>query len=217
MITRTKPEVSLKAKYGKVIRISLILSLLLLTAVLVAVPRMEQKETEIEQPNVQIENVEIPETQQYERPPAPSRPTVPVASENEDIAEDVTIEETTFQEFEASEAPPPAPEEGPKVKFIPYDEPPELIGGMQALQRAIKYPEIAKEAGVEGTVIVQAFINQEGSVEEVVIVKGVPKTGLNEAAIEAVQRTKWKPAKQRDRAVGVWYSIPIVFRLKNAG
>ncbi len=214
MITRTKPEVSLKAKYGKVIRISLILSLLLLTTVLIAVPRMEQKETEIEQPNVQIENVEIPETQQYERPPAPSRPTVPVASESEDIAEDVTIEETTFQEFEASEAPPPAPEEGPKVKFIPYDEPPELIGGMQALQRAIKYPEIAKEAGVEGTVIVQAFINKEGNVEEVVIVKGVPKTGLNEAAIEAVQRTKWKPAKQRDRAVGVWYSIPIVFRLK---
>lgn len=143
-MTRKNPDVSLKARYGKVIRLSLILSLLLLTTVLVAVPRMEQKETEVEQPDVQIENVEIPETQQYAKPPAPSRPTVPVASENEEIADDVTIDETTFQEFEAAEAPPPAPEEGPSLKFVAYDERPELIGGMQALKRLIKYPEIAK-------------------------------------------------------------------------
>jgi len=217
MITRKKPEVSLKAKYSKVIRVSLIFSLLFLTTVLIAVPRMQPKETKLEQPNVEIQNVDIPETEQYEKPPAPSRPTVPVASEREDIPEDVTIGETTFEEFQAADAPPPAPEEGPKVKFIPYDEAPQLIGGMQSLQRLVQYPEIAKEAGVEGTVIVQAFINKDGRVEQVVVVKGVPKTGLDEAAIEAVKKTRWKPAKQRDRAVGVWYSIPIVFRLKNAG
>lgn len=217
MITRKKPEVSLKAKYSKVIRIGLIVSLLFLTTVLIAVPRTPPKETKVEQPNVEIQNVDIPETEQYEKPPAPSRPTVPVASEREDIPEDVTIGETTFEEFQAADAPPPAPEEGPKVKFIPYDEPPQLVGGMQALQRQVHYPEIAKEAGVEGTVIVQAFINKEGRVEKVVVVKGVPKTGLDEAAIEAVKKTRWKPAKQRDRAVGVWYSIPIVFRLKNSG
>jgi len=85
------------------------------------------------------------------------------------------------------------------------------------LRRHIHYPEIAQEAGIEGTVIVQAFINEEGRVTQVNIVKGIPKTGLNEAAIEAVKKTKWKPAKQRDRAVGVWYSIPIVFKLKNSG
>ncbi len=217
MITRTKPEVSLKAKYGKVIRLSLIVALVLVTAALVAVPRAEQGETVIEEPDVQIENIEIPETQQYERPPAPSRPTVPVASEDEDIAEDVTIEETTFEEFEVSEAPPPAPEEGATVKFIPYDEPPTLIGGYAALQRQIQYPELAKEAGVEGTVVVRAFINEEGEVEQVIVEKGVPKTGLDEAAIEAVKKTKWKPAQQRDRAVGVWYSIPIRFQLKSEG
>ena len=214
MITCKKPEVSLKAKYAKIIRLSLIISLLLLTTVLMAVPRMKQKKTKVEQPNVQIENVEIPETQQYEKPPAPSRPTVPVASENEDIADDVTIDETTFQEFEAAEAPPPAPEEGPSMKFVAYDERPELIGGMQALKRLIEYPEIAREAGVDGTVTVRAFINKHGDVEDVVIIKGLPKTGLNEAAIEAVLQSKWKPAKQRDRAVGVWYAFPIRFSLK---
>lgn len=215
MITRKNPEVSLKAKYPKVIRVSLILALLLNITVIYSVPRQEAEKKEIEQPDVKIENVDIPETQQYEKPPAPSRPSVPIASESEDIAEDVTIEETTFEEFEALEAPPPPPE-GPKVKFVAYDEPPQIIGGMAALRDNIRYPEIAQEAGIEGTVIVQAFINEKGEVDDVVIVKGIPKTGLNEAAINAVKRTKWKPAKQRDRAVGVWYSIPIVFRLKSA-
>ncbi|MCF7803813.1 MAG: TonB family protein [Candidatus Marinimicrobia bacterium] len=215
MITRKNAEVSLKVKYSKVIRISLILALVLNITVIYSVPRQKAEKTEIEQPDVKIENVDIPETQQYEKPPAPSRPSVPVASESEDIAEDVTIEETTFEEFEALEAPPPPPE-GPKVKFVAYDEPPQMAGGMAALRRHLKYPEIAQEAGIEGTVIVQAFINKNGDVEEVVIVKGIPKTGLNEAAINAVKKTKWKPAQQRDRAVGVWYSIPIVFRLKNA-
>lgn len=217
MITRQKPEVSLKAKYSKMIRIGLVVALVLITTVLVAVPKKQQEQTEIEQPDVEIENIEIPETQQYEKPPAPSRPTIPVASESEDIADDVTIEQTTFEDFQAADAPPPAPEEGPKVKFIPYDEPPQIIGGMAALRDNIRYPEIAKEAGVEGTVIVQAFINEKGIVEDVVIVKGVPKTGLDEAAIDAVKKTRFKPAQQRDQAVGVWYSIPITFRLKSSG
>lgn len=165
---------------------------------------------------VKIENVEIPQTEQYQRPPAPARPTVPIAAETEDIAEDVTIPETTFEEFMAVEEPPPPPEEGPRIKFIPYDEPPEIIGGLEALRKNIVYPEIAKEAGIEGTVIVQAFINKHGTVEEVVIVKGVPKTGSDEAAIAAVKKTRFKPAKQRDMNVGVWYSIPIVFKLKTS-
>lgn len=216
MITSQNPEVSLKVKYARVIRYGLIGALLITILLMGAIPRATEKKTEMEQPDVKIEQVDIPETQQYEKPPAPSRPSVPVASESEDVAEDVTIEETTFEEFEAVEEPPPPPDEAPKVKFIPYDEPPQIIGGMAALRDNIKYPEIAQEAGIEGTVIVQAFINENGDVERVVIVKGIPKTGLNEAAKNAVKRTKWKPAKQRDRAVGVWYSIPIVFRLKNA-
>ena len=195
----------------------MVVALVLITTVLVAVPKKQQEQTEVEQPDVEIENIEIPETQQYEKPPAPSRPTIPVASESEDIADDVTIEQTTFEDFQAADAPPPAPEEGPKVKFIPYDEPPQIIGGMAALRDNIRYPEIAKEAGVEGTVIVQAFINENGVVEDVVIVKGVPKTGLDEAAISAVKKTRFKPAQQRDQAVGVWYSIPITFRLKSSG
>lgn len=217
MITWNKPSISLEAKYSLVIRISLITALLFLAALLVAVPRIPEKPKVLSQPTVEIQNVDIPETQQYQRPPAPARPTVPVASTREDIPEDLTIQETTFEEFAAVEAPPPPPKEVPRVKFIPYDEPPLIIGGIDALRRNVKYPDIAKEAGVEGTVVLQAYISDKGIVEDVIILKGLPNTGLDQAAIEAVKKTRFKPAKQRDRNVGVWYSIPIIFTLKTSG
>lgn len=215
MITWNKPSVSLEAKYNKVTRLSLIFALMFLSALLIAVPRVPEKEAVLSQPTVEIRTVEIPETEQYERPPAPSRPTVPVASTREDIPEDMTIHETTFEEFAAIDAPPPPPKEAPRVKFIPYDEAPVIIGGIEALRRNVRYPAIAKEAGVEGTVVIQAYISDRGIVEDVIVLKGVPNTGLDEAAIEAVKKTRFKPAKQRDRNVGVWYSIPIIFTLTN--
>ena len=107
-----------------------------------------------------------------------------------------------------ADAPPPPPDQGRKVKFIPYDKAPTPMSPIRP-----EYPEIAMEAGIEGTVIVQAFINKKGVVEDTMILKGIPNTGLNEAAEEAVKRTRWKPARQRDKKVGVWMSIPINFKL----
>ena len=60
----------------------------------------------------------------------------------------------------------------------------------------------------------QAFIDEKGRVKETIILKGIPNTGLDEAAMEAIRKTRFRPAKQRERAVGVWISIPVNFRLK---
>ena len=98
---------------------------------------------------------------------------------------------------------------GPKVKFIPYDDPPKPICAIRPI-----YPEIAQEAGIEGVVVVQAFIDKKGRVKETIILKGIPNTGLDEAAMEAIRKTRFRPAKQRERAVGVWISIPVNFKLK---
>ena len=137
-----------------------------------------------------IEQIDIPQTEQFDRPPPPARPSVPVESESEDIADDVTLDEFNLDEFDAWDAPPPPPE-GPK------------------------YPEIAQEAGIEGTVVVQVFVDEKGRVKETVILKGIPNTGLDEAASEAIRTVRFRPAKQRERAVGVWISIPVNFRLKS--
>ncbi len=77
----------------------------------------------------------------------------------------------------------------------------------------LRYPEIAIAAGVRGLVIVLAFVNQDGEVAMVAIQKGLPNTGLDEAAIEAVKSTLFTPAMLKGEAVGAWIAVPLNFRL----
>ena len=133
-----------------------------------------------------IENIDIPQTQQIDNTPPPARPSIPVPTDDEDIADDVTLDDLDFDDFEAWDAP-PAPS-GPKVKFIPYDDPPKPISAIRPV-----YPEIAQEAGIEGVVVVQAYIDQKGRVKETIILKGIPNTGLDEAAMEAIRKTRFRP------------------------
>ena len=214
MILRKNPNVSLKLRYPIAVRVSTLIGVLMLITLLVAFPRFKAKNFLEKEIQIEIEQFDIPQTQQFDLPPPPSRPSIPVESENEDLADDVTIEETELEDFVEWDAPPPPPDEGPRVRFIPYDDPPVPLGGYSAIQRNIIYPEIAQEAGIEGTVVIQAFVDKKGKVTDTVVLKGIPNTGLNEAAMTAIEKTKFKPAKQRDRAVGVWISIPVNFRLK---
>jgi len=208
------PHISVKLQHRKYLEIGAIVVLLLFTMVLYAIPKFEVEEIEEQAYVAPIENIEIPpETQQFDKPPPPARPSIPIESEDEEIDEDFTIEETDLEDFVDFDAPPPPPESN--VIFIAYDEPPEPIGGYGAIQQAVEYPEIAREAGIEGTVIVQATIGKDGRVKETIILKGIPKTGLDEAAMDAIKTIKWKPAYQRDKAVTVRISVPVVFRLKN--
>jgi TonB family protein len=110
--------------------------------------------------------------------------------------------------FDDLKDPPPPSPSGPQVKFIPYDDAPVPITPIRPV-----YPDLAQEAGVEGQVIVQCFIDDKGRVKETIILKGIPNTGLNESAVEALRKTRFRPAKQRNRAVGVWITIPINFTL----
>jgi TonB family protein len=102
---------------------------------------------------------------------------------------------------------------GPVVEFIPYDVPPKPIGGYAALATNVRYSDIAKEAGIEGTAIIQAYVDSKGRVQHTKVLKGIPYTGLDEAAADAVRRTGFEPAKHQGKNVGVWISIPINFRL----
>ena len=156
----------------------------------------------------EIETFDIPQTEQIKIPEPPARPSVPIASEDEFFDEDITIEDTDFDDFEDWDSPPPPPSEGPNVKFIPYDKAPKPKIPIRPV-----YPEIAQEAGIEGTVYIQFFIDAKGNVTEAWVQKGIPNTGLNEAALAAVKKSKWKPAQQRDKKVGVWQTVPVKFEL----
>ena len=200
---------TLKEQYSTVTRIGALLACILGLFTFYGLQRFEP-EIDIEsEGQIIIENIEIPETQQFETPPPPARPSIPIESEDEDLADDLTIEETDLDNFDAWDAPPPPPS-GPQFKFIPYDDPPRPVTPIKPV-----YPDIAQEAGIEGQVLVQCFIDEKGRVKETIVVKGIPNTGLNESAVQALRKTRFRPAKQRERPVGVWITIPINFKLQN--
>jgi protein TonB len=206
---RTELSASLKYSYPVIVRITSFVGITLLILTFLVFPRVVNRVELDEEVQIIIEQIDIPQTEQFDRPPPPARPSVPVESESEDIADDVTLDEFNLDDFDAWDAPPPPPE-GPRVKFIPYDDPPVPLSPIRP-----KYPEIAQEAGIEGTVVVQVFVDDKGRVKDTVILKGIPNTGLDEAATSAIRKVRFRPAKQRERAVGVWISIPVNFRLKS--
>jgi len=199
---------SLHNTYPVNVRLGGLLGIILVIIMFVLFPRFLATVEFDDVDQIIIENIDIPQTQQIDNTPPPARPSIPVPSDDEDIADDLTLDELDFDDFSNLDAPPPPPS-GPKVVFIPYDDPPQALSQIRPT-----YPEIAQEAGIEGVVVVQAFIDKKGRVKETLILKGVPNTGLDEAAMEAIRKTRFRPAKQRERAVGVWISIPVNFRLK---
>jgi len=72
------------------------------------------------------------------------------------------------------------------------------------------YPDIARQAGVEGTVVVQALVGTDGNVRDTRIVRSIPM--LNGAALEAVRQWRFKPAATGGKPVATWVSVPISFR-----
>jgi protein TonB len=213
---KKRPAADLKLKYRKVFELSLILSLVMTMVAFHAVPDFETGKRELKSKAVTIKIEDIPMTEQVKRPPAPPRPSIPIPTESEEVPEDITIEST---ELDLTTIPPPPPprmgeDEYENYVFIPYDEPPKPIGGYEAIKKNLKYPEIARKAGVQGMVVVGVLIDEHGnSVKTQVLKDSGFKMGFEESAQAAVMAVKWKPARQRDRAVKVWVSIPVRFSL----
>lgn len=218
MLIKKEPKANLKLTYKKVLEVGLILSLLVIIALVMAFKRFETKSIEQQMVQLKIEVQEIPKTEQQKQAAAPSRPSIPVETESEDIAEDETIDETELNWEDQLPPPPPPPQEDEEDEssqiFVAYDEAPEPIGGFGAIQANLKYPEIARKAGVEGKVYVKVLVNERGDVVRTEILKSLGNNGCDEAAIEAIRKARWKPAMQRDRPVKVWISIPVIFKLK---
>ncbi len=171
----------------------------------------------IEEEQEIIEMEEIVQTEQEITPPPPPRPPSPEPVPDDEIVEDLFFDLDTEIDLDAPlDMPPPPPpdeeeEEEPEV-FTIVEDMPELIGGMQAIYQHLRYPEIARKAGIEGRVVVQFIIDEEGRVVDPVVVRGIGG-GCDEAAIEAVKQVRFTPGRQRGRAVRVRYSLPITFRL----
>lgn len=102
------------------------------------------------------------------------------------------------------------------VEFVPYDEPPQPVGGFGAISKLLKYPEEAKAKGITGMVQIYCQVLADGHTGKVAV--GENETGdksLEDAALAAVSQLTWVPAKQGGESVSVWVNIPIKFSLDN--
>ncbi len=220
MAIRKNPKADLRRTYGIFVEIGMVAALLLLILAFRAnIERGEGMEIQtLEQEVVQME--EILQTKQIVKPPPPPRPPVPVEVPNDEIIEDDDLDLDASLDIEeplANLPPPPPPEEEeeepePEI-FVVVEEMPDLIGGLGEIQKKIRYPEIARKAGVEGRVILQFIVDENGNVTEPAVVRGIG-AGCDEEALRVVREAKFKPGKQRGKPVKVKMSLPITFKLK---
>jgi protein TonB len=102
--------------------------------------------------------------------------------------------------------------------FVVAEEQAEFPGGLDSMYayivKNLKYPELAKEKGIEGRVFVQFVIEKDGSISNVKILRGIGG-GCDEAAVEMIKNMpKWKPGTQRGKPVRVQFNLPIKFELE---
>ena len=105
------------------------------------------------------------------------------------------------------------------VVFEVVEEMPEFPGGMKALteyiHKNVKYPAEAHAKGVQGRVIVCFVVKKDGSIADIKTVRSVDPYLDKEAIRIIAAMPKWKPGKQRGKAVNVRFTVPVMFRLAN--
>ena len=178
---------------------------------------------------VVLEEEIIPITQETP-PPPPAAPKIPVLSDQIDIVDDeIELEDDLFMNLEDDASLGveimdyiEVEEEVVEEEAIPFqlvEEKPSFQGGdanqfSKWVNQRLVYPEIAKENGVQGRVTLQFTVEKDGTVTKVKVLRGVDPS-LDKEAVRVVSMSpKWKPGKQRDRAVPVTYTFPVIFQLR---
>ena len=218
MIRGKRPEADLKRTYGKVLWICLGLSTVLNCAFIFLMPKLGAGAYNKPPPPVIIELEEIPETRQERKPPPPPRPAVPIATDDVNVPDDVTIEITDL-DLDLDDLAPPPPLEDLLEEEIEIEEVDEVVDYWSVEKKpeptksvAPEYPEIARKAGLTGTIQVLVQVDKQGKVEKILKVTGEPKV-FHEVAKEAAKQWQFTPAIQNDKPVRVRVQIPFKFQL----
>ena len=104
---------------------------------------------------------------------------------------------------------PTPPDDDTPLRLDGRIKPPRLLPESRVEPR---YPEAARRVRLAGTVVLEAVIDEHGRIRDITVRKGLP-LGLDQAAIDAVSRWRFEPARLGDRAVAVYFSLTIRFEL----
>ena len=227
MEVKKSPKADLEGKKTSNLLIGAILTLAVLFVGFEWSERDKKVTTDSGIQEVVFEEEIIPITEQEQPKQAPPPPEAPKVEEVLEIMDnDSDVEESTIQASDDTQA-------AVEVKYTPVEveeeevdeqqifqvveEAPEYPGGqkecMKFLSNNIKYPQISQENGVQGRVIVQFVVNADGSIVDPVVVRGVDPY-LDKEALRVIKlMPKWKPGKQRGKAVRVRFTQTVMFRL----
>jgi protein TonB len=136
-------------------------------------------------------------------PDAEAPPEQKIASQ-EDLAQSTPgVSSDGDQQIQVA---PPSDDEPAFGTYVYAEELPEVITKVNPV-----YPEMAREANVDGTVMVQALVGKDGKVHDVRVVKSIPL--LDQSAQDAVRQWVFKPALANNKPVAVWVGVPVRFSL----
>jgi len=217
------PGNDLKPGYRLRIEGGLVLSLLVLTALMrmPIQPKSEGFAVTLDHQEV-VKMEEIEQTEQLAKPPPPPRPPVPV-----EVPDDVVLDDNMDLNLDASldindavtTLPPPPPEEQaeesevePEI-FVVVESMPEVIGGIEKVYEYLEYPSIARQAGMEGMVVIRIVVEPTGIPSHPEVARSAGDV-LDQAALDAVMKLRFKPGRQRGQPVRVRMAIPIRFKLR---
>ena len=163
-------------------------------------------------------------------PPAPDVPALPQLTDEIEIVDDDVAVDLDFQSLDDTDVPVDIQEyvrqevveeevEDDPIPFVNVDQKPSFNGGdanefSKWVNAKLVYPEIAKENGVEGRVVLQFTISKDGRMEDVKVLSAPDESRAKEAVRVVSSSPKWEPGRQRDRAVKVSYTFPVIYRLR---
>lgn len=222
MELKKNPEVDLEKRKSSFMWMGMLFALAL---VLVAFEWKIFEKTETSLGNLELDLIEeeiIP--QSIQKPPPPPPPPAPttvieIVDDEEEIEEELEIEDMEVDQDTEIEFIEEVEEEVVEEEvFTIVEEMPSFPGGeaklFEYLGKNIKYPQIAKEAGISGIVYVTFVVDSNGNITEVQVLRGIGG-GCDEEATRVVKNMpKWQPGKQRGKPVKVRYNLPIRFSLK---
>ena len=168
------------------------------------------------------ELLDIPLTNQPPPPPPPQQPKVVEVPEEEIIKDDIqlnmdveAVEDTRIEQIEIRVD--KEEEEDVNQVFTIVEEMASPIGGNTAfykyISETLKYPQQAKRMSIEGRVFCEFIVNRDGSIQDVKVLRGLG-AGCDEEAIRVIEASpRWKPAKQRGKAVRSVFHMAIIFKL----
>ncbi|UCD04678.1 MAG: TonB family protein [candidate division WOR-3 bacterium] len=201
-----------KKMYGIYLRAGLLSSLVIFIMLFLLVPYAQPLPYELKHEIITMVEDISSYIDKYEEPPPIERPRVVVPAENiageENVVE--TIAGTEFIENPIRTRP-----IGPEIEIVPYYR--VEIKPQPVVQAKPRYPDLVRRAGIEGRTVVKALVDIDGSIIEVQVLKSSGNQMLDEAALTAARNWKFSPAKQRDKYVRVYVSIPINFKLVESG